>query len=61
MMTCQLAAGHSTDGVNEVTTVEVFKPILIQVMSVGPMVEVGSGGVLDPVLITSILKHYQLM
>ena len=55
MVACQLAAGHVTDGMNEVAMVKVLKPVLIWVVSIGPTMEVGSGRVLDPVLITSIL------
>ena len=37
----QLAMSHLTDGVNEVSAVEIFEPVLIQIVSVGPTMEVG--------------------
>ena len=46
---------HTTNGMDEIATVKVFEPILIQIMGVGPTIEVQSGRVFDPVLITSIL------
>ena len=55
MMTGQLATGHMTNRVNEITTVEVFKPILVQVMSVGTAVEVQHRQILLTVLVTSVL------
>ena len=54
-MTCQLAAHYPADGVDEIPTVEVFEPVFIRIMGVGPMVELMSGGVLYPVFIMSIL------
>ena len=60
MVTSQLTASYLANGVNEVPTIEIFEPVLIRVMGVGPTMKVGSGRVLDPVLITSILKHHQL-
>ena len=40
MVMTQLAMGHLTDGVNKVSMVKVFKPILIRVMGVGMTIEV---------------------
>ena len=40
MMMTQLAMGHPTDGMNKVSMVKVFKPILIRVMGVGMTIEV---------------------
>ena len=57
LVTRQLATSYPTDGVNEVSTIEIFEPVLIWVVSVGPTMEVGSGRVLDPVLITSVLEQ----
>ena len=50
---------HLTDHINEVPIIQVFKPILVRIMSVGMAVEIMSGGVLRPVLITSILGRCQ--
>ena len=58
-MTCQLAACHLTDGMDEISTVEIFEPILIWVMSVGATVEIMGQGVLDTIFVASILKPYQ--
>ena len=55
-MVCQLAVCHPTDGMDEVPAVQVFKPILIQVMSIGAMIEVMSRGVLDSVFVVGILE-----
>ena len=54
-VTSKLMTGHPTDGMNKVPAVKVFKPVLIQVVSVGSAVEVQSGRVLDPILVTSVL------
>ena len=54
-MTCRLAACHLTNGVDEVAVVQIFKPILIQVMGVGAMVEFMSQGIFNSILIMSIL------
>ena len=56
----QLVVSHLTDGMDEISTVEIFEPVLIWVVSIGPTMEVGRGRVLNPVLITSILKYSQL-
>ena len=50
-----LATGHPTDGMDEVTAIKILKPILIRVMGVGLTVKVQSRGVLNPILITSVL------
>ena len=54
-MTGEFAMGHMTNGVDEVTAVEVLKPVLIQVVGVGMTVKVHHGRVLHPILIMSIL------
>ena len=55
----ELAASHSTDGVDEVPMVKILEPILVRIMSVGPPVKVHCRRVLNPVLITSILRNIQ--
>ena len=55
VMTGQLATCHTTNGVDKILTVEVFKPVLVWVVGVGVMVEIMSRGILDTVLVTSIL------
>ena len=54
-VTSQLAACHPTDRVNEVSVIEIFKPILIQVVGVGVTVEVMGRGILDTIFIASVL------
>ena len=55
LVTSQLTMSHTTDSVNEISTIEIFEPVLIRVMGVGPTVGLVSGRVLNPVLVTSIL------
>ena len=55
MVTSQLMMSHSTNCVNEVPTVEVFKPVLIWVVSVGATIELQRGRVLNPILVMGIL------
>ena len=55
VMMSKFMAGHATDGVDEIVTVQVFKPVLVRVVGVQATVKVHRGRVLDPVLITSIL------
>ena len=54
-MMSQFAVHHLTNGVNKVTTVQIFKPVLIWVMGVGPMIEIMSRRIFNSVLIMSIL------
>ena len=58
MMAGELVTSHPADGMNEVPMIEIFKPVLIWVVGVGPTMEVGSGGVLNPVFVTSVLGHH---
>ena len=44
---------------DEILTIEVFEPVLIGIVGVGTMVKLMSRGVLDPVLVTSILGRCQ--
>ena len=46
---------HTTDGMNEISVIEIFKPVLIQVVSVGPTMELMSRGVFNLILVMSIL------
>ena len=55
LVTSEFAMRHPTDGMDEVTMVQIFKPILIWAMSVGATVEVQSRRVFHPILVTSIL------
>ena len=55
----QLAAGHPTDGVDEVRTVEIFKPVLVRVVSVGTTEKVVGRRILPTLLITCILGFDQ--
>ena len=60
LVTSQLTTGHPTDGVDEISVIEIFKPVLVRVMSIGLTVKVSGRRVLDPVLVTSILGHNQI-
>ena len=60
IMMCQLPTHHPTDGVDEVAMVEVFKTVLIGIVSVGSTIEIVSGRVLDAILITSILQNIRI-
>ena len=60
-MTSQLAARHPANGVDEVATVEIFKTVLIRIVCIGVTVELMSRGILDPVLVTSVLWDHQNM
>ena len=51
----QLTPCHPTNGMNEVSSIEIFKTILVRVVGVGPMEEIMCRGVLDTILIMSIL------
>ena len=55
MMMSQFAACHLTNGVDEVSAIEIFKPILIQVMGIRMMIKVVHRGVFNAVLVASIL------
>ena len=49
--------GHPADGMDEVSAIEIFEPVLIRVMGVGPTMEVSGRRVLNPVLIMSVLGN----
>ena len=54
-MVGQLAVSHPANGMYEISAIEIFETVLIRIMGVGLTVEVQRQGVLDPVLIMSIL------
>ena len=56
VMTSQFATSHPADSVNEISPKEIFKPVLVWIVGVGPTMEVGCGRVLHPILIMGILK-----
>ena len=56
-ITCQLAAHYLADGMDEILMVEVFEPVFIGIMGVGPMVELMSGGVLYPIFVMNMLQR----
>ena len=58
MMAHQLAMCHPTDGVDEVATVEIFKPVLVQVMGIGTTIKVMCRRVFDSILIASVLWEW---
>ena len=55
MMTGQLATGHTTNGVDEITTVKIFEPVLVRIVGVGTTVEVVRWRILPTFLVTCIL------
>ena len=57
-MTSQLAARHPTDSMDKVATVEILKPVLVWVMSIGMMIELMGRGILDTIFITSVLEEW---
>ena len=59
VMTSQLTAHHLTDGMDEVSMIKIFEPILIQIMGVGAKEEIMSQGVLNTVFIASVLQDGQ--
>ena len=57
----QFATCHLTNGVDKIPMVEIFKVVLIRIMSIGAAVEFMSGGVFNTVLIMSILGRSSAM
>ena len=55
MVTAELTASHPADRVNEVGTIEVFKPILVRVVGIGTAVELIGRRILPTLLVTCIL------
>ena len=55
MMMCQLAMCHPTDGMDKILTVQIFESILVRIVCVGVMVKLMSGGILNTILVMSIL------
>ena len=56
MVAGELATSYTTDCVDEVVMIEIFKPVLIRVMSVGAMVKVHRRRVFPTLLVTSVLE-----
>ena len=59
MVTSELTAGHATDGMNKVTTKQIFEPVLIRVVGVGTTIEVIRRRVFTTLLVTCILQSSQ--
>ena len=59
VMAMKLATSHTADGMNEVGPVQIFEPVLVQIMSVGTTVEVVRRRILAALLITCILRPNQ--
>ena len=57
----EFATSHTTNRVDEVGAVEILKPILIRVVSVGPTVEVIGRRIFTTLLVTCILGSSQHM
>ena len=58
-MTAELTARHATDGVDEVPTEQILKPVLVRVMCIGTTVEVVGRGIFTAFFITSVLRRVQ--
>ena len=61
MVTREFATSHTANHVDEITAVEIFKPVLIQVMGVGTMIEIVRRRVFPTLFITSVLCNIQYM
>ena len=59
VMAAKLAAGHTADSMDEVGPVEIFKPVLVRIVSVGLTVKVVRRRILAALLITCILRPNQ--
>ena len=55
VVTAKFATSHATDGMDEVRTIQVLKPVLIRVVGVGPTIKVISRRILPTLLVTCIL------
>ena len=56
MVTGELATGHTTDGVDEVATVEIFEPVLVQIVCIGVTIEIHCRRIFPTFLVTGILR-----
>ena len=59
MVTTELAASHTANRMDEVGVIQIFKSVLIRIMSVGPAVEVIRRRIFTTLLITCILGTNQ--
>ena len=59
VVTREFTASHTTDGMDEVTAVEILKPVLVRIVGVGAMVKVHCRRVLPSLLVTSVLWNIQ--
>ena len=59
VVAAKLAAGHPTDRVDKVPTVQIFEPVLVRVMGVGMTIEVICRRILAALLVMCILKPDQ--
>ena len=55
MMATKFATSDPTDRMDEIGAVEIFEPVLIRVVSVGPTVEVIGRRIFPTLLVTCIL------
>ena len=55
MMTSEFATGHATNGMDKVVVIEILEPILVQIMSVGMVIEVHRWRIFPTLLITGVL------
>ena len=56
MVTSQLTTSYPTDSMDEIPMIEIFEPILVWVVGIGSTIEVMGRGILDTILIASILQ-----
>ena len=59
VVTAEFAPSHTTNCVDEIPTVKIFKPVLIWVMGVGTTVEVIRRRIFTTLLVTCILQSNQ--
>ena len=52
----EFAASDPTDRVDEIGPVEIFEPVLVRIMGVGPTIEIVGRRILPTFLVTCILR-----
>ena len=56
MVTAQLSTRHTADGMDEIAAVQIFKPVLVQVVGIGMTVEIVGRRIFSTLLVTSVLR-----
>ena len=55
-MVSQLATRHLTNRMDKILTVQILEPILVRIVHVGAAIEFMGQGVLNTILVTSVLE-----